>query len=112
MENIDKEIIEDRVFIKSKHSFIKIDLSKVNYIQANRNYSYIYTKEKKYIVISTLKKIEKKLSQFSFVRIHRSYLINLLKIEEVNDRYVVIANRTIPMSKTFRVNLLERLQIL
>jgi len=36
--------------------FIKIDLAKVNYIKADRNYSYIFTKEKKYIIVCTLKK--------------------------------------------------------
>ena len=53
MKNLDHEIIGDRVFIKSKNSFIKIDLAKVNYIQADRNYSYIFTKEKKYIIVCT-----------------------------------------------------------
>ena len=112
MKNLDHEIIGDRVFIKSKNSFIKIDLAKVNYIQADRNYSYIFTKEKKYIIVCTLKKIEEKLSSFNFIRIHRSYLINLLKIDEVNDKYVVVSKKTIPLSKSFKIGLLDRLQIL
>mgnify|MGYP001032826984 CR=1 FL=1 len=103
-------ILDDRIFVKCKDRMIKILLSDVLYIEADRNYSRIFTMKKEFLLAITLKIMEGKLPENIFVRIHRSYVINLTHVEEVGDSYVVIAGKPIPMSAGLKENLLQRIQ--
>jgi len=103
-------IINDRIFVRSREKMTKIILSDILYIEAERNYSRIFTKDKEYILSATLKTIEEKLPRNLFVRIHRSYIINLTQIEVVAESYVAIGRVTIPVSAGLKENLLHRIQ--
>lgn len=103
-------ILEDRIFIKGKDKMTKIMLAEILYIEADRNYSRIFTQKKEFLLSITLKTIEEKLPQNTFIRIHRSYLINVTQLEEVGDSYVIISGKPIPMSAGLKENLLHRLQ--
>lgn len=82
------------------------------YMEADRNYSRIFTNNKEYLLAITLKSIEEKLPLDLFVRIHRSYIINLAHIDEVADGHVVIAQKAIPLSAGLKEQLLQRIQTL
>jgi len=91
---------------------IKMMVSDILYIEADRNYSRIFTGNKEFLLSATLKTIEEKLSGNLFVRIHRSYLVNLAHIDEVAESYVLIMQKSIPMSAGLKDHLLERIQTL
>jgi len=82
------------------------------YIEADRNYSQVFTRQKEYLLSLTLKAIEEKLSVDTFVRIHRSYIINVLQVDEVAENHVIIGQKAIPMSPLLKDNLLKKLQTL
>ncbi len=103
-------ILSDRIFVKCRDKMIKIMLGDVLYIEADRNYSRIFTPQKEFLLSITLKTIEEKLPENIFVRIHRSYIINITQIEEVGDSYVIIGGKSIPMSAGLKENLLQRIQ--
>jgi DNA-binding LytR/AlgR family response regulator len=103
-------ILSDRIFVRYKEKMIKIMVADILYIEADRNYSRIFAGNKEYLLSVTLKAIEEKLSTNIFIRIHRSYLININQIEEVVDNYVLIAGKSIPMSGGLKENLLQRIQ--
>ncbi len=105
-------ILTDRIFIRSKEKMIKIMISDILYIEADRNYSRIFTSTREHVLSITLKLIDERLPQNYFIRIHRSYIINLQHVEEVADSYVRIANSTIPISNVSKDQLLTRLQTL
>jgi DNA-binding LytR/AlgR family response regulator len=105
-------ILSDRIFVKYRDKMIKIMISDIFYIEADRNYSRIFTKNTEYLLTITLKTIEEKLSVDHFVRIHRSYIVNITHIEEVGESYVIIAQKPIPLSAGLKENLLERIQTL
>lgn len=105
-------ILSDRIFVRCKEKMIKIMLSDILYIEADRNYSRIFTVNKEYLLSVTLKNIEEKLLGDFFVRIHRSYIININQIEEVADSHVIIAHKAIPMSAGLKENLLQKIQTL
>ncbi|MEP6627876.1 MAG: LytTR family DNA-binding domain-containing protein, partial [Ginsengibacter sp.] len=77
-----------------------------------RNYSRIFTSQKEFLLSTTLKTIEEKLSNQLFVRVHRSYIVNMAHVDEVGDGQVFIEQKGIPLSAGMRENLLERLQTL
>ncbi|HAV54948.1 MAG TPA: DNA-binding response regulator, partial [Aequorivita sp.] len=89
---------------------LKIDIKNILYIEADRNYCRIFSEGREYLLVMTLKDIDEKLPQKHFLRIHRSYIINLSRIDEVAGTHVVIAKKAIPMSRAMRTELLKRLQ--
>ncbi|MCM4158176.1 response regulator [Gramella sp. AN32] len=103
-------ILNDRIFVRNSDKMIKIFIKDILYIEADRNYCRIFSKDKQFVQVITLKEMEAKLPKVHFLRIHRSFIVNLDHLNEVAGSYVVIANKTIPLSKTVRGELLERLQ--
>lgn len=105
-------ILSDRIFVRYKDKMLKIMVSDILYIEADRNYSRIFTKDKEYLLSITLKTIEDKLSVHLFIRVHRSYIINIAQIEEVGESHVIIAQKQIPVSAGLKEHLLKRIQTL
>lgn len=103
-------ILNDRIFIRHNEKMLKIDIQDILYIEADRNYCRIFSQGREYLLVMTLKDLDEKLPQKHFLRIHRSYIINLSQIDEVAGTHVVISKKAIPMSKAMRAELLKRLQ--
>ncbi|MBK7871631.1 MAG: response regulator [Saprospiraceae bacterium] len=103
-------ILSDRIFVRHKDSMVKIFLEDILYIEADRNYCRIFTKNKEYLLAITLKIMEEKLPPQHFIRIHRSYIVNIVQVDEVAESHVVIARKAIPLSKSLREELLKRIQ--
>lgn len=103
-------ILNDRIFVRHNDKMLKIDIKDIYYIEADRNYCRIFSQGREYLLVMTLKDIDEKLPQNHFLRIHRSYIINLSQIDEVAGTHVVISRKAIPMSKAMRTELLKRLQ--
>lgn len=103
-------VLNDRIFVKHHDKMVKIIIENILYIEADRNYCRIYTKNKEFLLVCTLKNLEKKLPDTHFVRIHRSYVVNISQIDEVSNNHILIIRKVIPISKTYRQGLLKRLQ--
>jgi DNA-binding LytR/AlgR family response regulator len=105
-------ILSDRIFVRSKDKMIKIMLAHILYIEADRNYSRIFTVDKEYTLAITLKTIEEKLSEKNFLRLHRSYIINLSHIDEVLEANVMMGQKSIPLGVGMREVLLKAIKTL
>jgi DNA-binding LytR/AlgR family response regulator len=105
-------ILSDRIFVRHREKMIKIIVADILYIEADRNYCRIFTKNKEYLLSITLKTIEEKLPGRIFLRTHRSYIINLTHIDEVSEGHVIIAQKAIPLSAGLKDQLLQRIQTL
>ncbi len=103
-------VLKECLFIRHQETMVKVDIKAIRYIEADRNYCRIFSTEKEYLLVTTLKDMDKKLPQKHFFRIHRSYIINLSRIDEIGGTHVVIAKKAIPMAKGMRPELLKRLQ--
>ena len=105
-------ILNDRIFVRHKEKMQKIMLADILFIEADRNYSRIFTIHKAYLLSITLKTIEEKLPAQLFQRIHRSYVINIMCVDEVTEHHVMIAQKPIPLGTGMREQLMQRLQTL
>jgi len=103
-------ILSDRIFVRCNEKMVKIIIKDIYYIEADRNYCRIFSKDKDYLIVMTLKDIDKKLPNEHFLRIHRSYIVNLFHIDEVAGSHVVISKKVVPLSKILRADLLKRIQ--
>ena len=104
--------IENDFYINIDRRLIKIDLPSIYLIEAKGDYIKIKTEHQDYTVHSTLKKIEEKLPESLFLKIHRSYIINLKKIVDIEDNSVLIKKDVIPVSRSKRPELMKRLDLL
>ena len=105
-------ILSDRIFVRYKEKMIKIMLADILYMEADRNYSRIFTSSREYILSVSLKNIEEKMSMQLFMRIHRSYLINITHVEEVFENHVMIEKKSVPIGVGMREQLMQRIQTL
>ena len=103
-------VLTDSVFVRNNEKMVKILVKDIYYIEAERNYCRIYSKDKEYLLVMTLKDISEKLPKGQFVRIHRSYIVNVEHVDEVAISHVALAKKAIPISKPFRNDLMEMLQ--
>jgi DNA-binding LytR/AlgR family response regulator len=110
--NSSRKAIENDFYISIDRRLIKIDLPSIYLIEAKGDYIKIKTENKDYIVHSTLKKIEEKLPDSLFLKIHRSFIINLKKIIDIEDNSVLIKKDVIPVSRSKRPELMKRLDLL
>lgn len=110
IQNMESLILNDSIFVRHLNSMVKVNITDILYIEAERNYCRIYSKNKEYVLVMTLKDMADKLPTKHFLRVHRSYIVNLSQINEIANSHVVIEKKAIPISKSFKNELLKRLQ--
>jgi DNA-binding LytR/AlgR family response regulator len=110
--NKEKQQTGDDFYININKRLIKIDIQSIYLVEAKGDYIYLKTDNKNYTVHSTLKKIEEKLPDHMFLKIHRSYIININKIIDIEDNSVLIEKDVVPVSRSNRPELMKRLNLL
>jgi two-component system response regulator LytT len=103
---------ENYFYVNIDRRLMKIDLPSIYLIEAKVDYIHIKTEDKNYVVHSTLKKIVDKLPGSSFLKIYRSYIINIKKNIYIQDNSVLIKKDVIPVSNSKRPELMKRLDLL
>lgn len=109
VREVSSNLIGSDIYVNIDKRLIKIDVSSINLIQAKGDYICIKTETKNYVVHTTLKKIEQKLPKSVFVKVHRSFIINLNKIIDIQDNTVLIGLEVVPISKNNRENLMQHI---
>ncbi|KJD34959.1 transcriptional regulator [Tamlana sedimentorum] len=109
-EKITPFILSDSIFVKHLEKMVRVNIEDILYIEAERNYCRIHSKTKEYLLVMTLKDLDEKLPNRHFIRVHRSFIVNLSQIVEIATSYIVIAKKAIPVSKALKEELLNRLQ--
>lgn len=99
---LDSAWVNDYIFIKTEYKIIKINLEDILFIEALKDYTKIYTQNLPVLTLRSLKSFETRLPADKFIRVHRSYLVSLNKINSVEKNTVMIANQSIPISDGYR----------
>jgi two-component system, LytTR family, response regulator LytT len=84
---------------KDGYSVVRLNLNDIFYIQSDGNYLTIFSKDKKYVIRQTLEWIHDQLDKSIFLRGHRSYIINVKKVEKLGNRSVIINHQELPISR-------------
>jgi len=100
------------VFVKDNGILNKLNLDDILYLEAMGDYVKVHTAQKFHVLHSTLKSIEEKLPLNKFLRIHRSYIVSIQKIDFIQDGIISIGKSTIPVAETYRSILNKRLNLL
>lgn len=100
------------IYIKEKGKYVRISLDDILYFENVRDYVCIKTTEKSYAIVSTLKQIVPKLPPSRFLKVHRSYIVNMDKIKDIDDTSLIISGKVIPVSRVNRPILLRKIYCL
>lgn len=94
--------IQDFIFVKTEHKIQKIELDDILYIEGLKDYISIFTKTERVITLQNMKKMEETLPKGQFIRVHKSYIIALDKIDSIERSRISICSKIIPIGDTYR----------
>lgn len=99
----DHYVIKDVFFIKNKRGNMeKVRLEEINYIEASGAYTYIYTDADKHTLVMSLNHVLDNITLRSFVRVHKSYGVNIEKVTEIKGNVLVINKSEVPIGDKYR----------
>lgn len=101
-----------KLFVKVDAHLIGIRISDIILVEALADYVRILVGEKKYTVYSSMKGISAKLPEKNFMRVHRSYIVNLDRIDSIDDNTLVVNGNLVPVGVTYQKELMTKLNIL
>lgn len=101
-------------FIKNNNKLTKLTTTEIDWVQSDGNYCYIHSNEKKYVLKISLSNLLKKLEPFNFIRIHKSYVLPLQKIDNIDlfESMVNSAGKSFPLGRRYKPALVKRLEFL
>ncbi|NQX37474.1 DNA-binding response regulator, LytR/AlgR family [Pedobacter steynii] len=105
-------IEEDFIFIRDSGTVRRLQLDNILYLEAQGDYVKIYVANQFYNIHTTLKSVEEKLPASVFLRVHRSFIINVSKIDTLEGGTLIIHKNLVPVSDAYRAALNKRMQIL
>ena len=99
-----QNLLDDTIFFKTEHKVVKVHMHDIRYVEGMSEYLKIYVEgQRPIVVLLSMKRIEERLPAVKFMRIHRSYIVNLQKIQEVNKNRVILDNDTfLPIGDSYR----------
>lgn len=98
------------IFVKSEKRLIRINLDELLYVETTGDYSIFKIQDgQQYVVQSSLKNIANKIRHSNFIKVHRSFIINLQKVVDIEENNLVIGRKVIPISRAHRASLMERI---
>jgi two-component system LytT family response regulator len=98
----------DYIFLKCGHKFERINLDEILYIEALQNYVTVYTTRGKFITQLPLKNVEQNLTGKPFMRVHKSFIVSIGKIEAIENNEIILAKNRIPISRHYRDAVMEQ----
>ena len=112
-DNVSPQEEQRQLFIRVDGKFVRVELDDILYIESYGDYVRFYSETgKKYIVHSTIKNIDQKITNNSFLKVHRSYVVNLDKIVDIEETNLLIKDKVIPVSRAYRPVLMKKIKTL
>ena len=106
--------MEDRLFIRHKNQMVKVHLSEIQFAEADRNYCKLNTAKQSFLLSIPLRSIEAQLPDNHFMRVHRSFVVNLLKIDTISEylEYLTVGSHQVPISRRLKEDVAKRLKMI
>jgi DNA-binding LytR/AlgR family response regulator len=94
--------VNDDIFIKQNYQFVKFSMGDILYLEADKIYTTIVTTKKKYAIRQSISNVLERLPLKQLVRVHRSYAVNINRIESFNEHEITGSGFQIPLGRTFK----------
>ncbi|TAL46531.1 MAG: response regulator transcription factor [Chitinophagaceae bacterium] len=104
--------IDDHIFIKTNGKLVRLQNEDILYIESLGDYVNFVSGDKKFITHNTIKSLETKINQQVFMKVHRSYIVNIKKVDNIRENALFIRGTEIPISKAHKAEVISRINIL
>lgn len=104
-----EEVAHDFIFVRADRKMVKITFEKLRYVESLGDYVKLYQEDDVVVTRETISNIESKLPKQQFVRVHRSYVVAVSAIDSFTNEYVEVAKKSIPISRSYKEQVLEKL---
>ncbi|MGB3464326.1 MAG: LytTR family transcriptional regulator DNA-binding domain-containing protein [Cyclobacteriaceae bacterium] len=104
--------VRDSLFLKNRDRYEKVSFNEILYLEASSNYTTIYTRKGNYVYSKLLRNFEEKLPKDHFLRVHRTYIVNIKMIEGYEGNSLFVGDNRIPVSQTHRSTVFRLLNTL
>jgi len=101
---------DDHIFFKTNNTLVRVQLTDILFFQALGDYVTLVSQEKRYTLYAKMKAIESRLPGRRFIRTHRSYIVAVGKIDNIEENSIQIGKHLIPISDTYRAKVLSQLK--
>lgn len=99
------------IFVKSEYKLVRVDFSQIRYIESLRDYVAIHTlNDEKLMTLDSLRNMEELLPSYNFVRVHKSFIVAINKIQYVERSRIVINDQYIPIGDSYQEKFFERIK--
>ena len=108
---VEKEPLDDFFFVNVEYSLVRISIPLISHIEGLKDYVKIYVEGERHPILTkqTMKSVEAKVMPHGFMRVHKSFIVNLKKIESIKQQRIKIGNHEIAVSDSHIAELMERL---
>jgi DNA-binding LytR/AlgR family response regulator len=108
-QNVTEEISFSNqfIFVKSDYKLVKIEIAEIQYIESLKDYVKIVVGGKPIVTLSSMKAIEEKLTTPDFLRVHRSFMVNIRKIQYIHRNFVMVGDKEIPIGDNYKESFLQ-----
>ncbi|MEH6304814.1 LytTR family DNA-binding domain-containing protein [Olivibacter sp. CPCC 100613] len=97
------------IFVKTEHKIQRVDYDDIYYIEGLKDYISIYTSSERIITLQNMKKMEETLPEERFIRVHKSYIVALEKIESIERGRISLKEKLVPIGDTYRDSFFKRI---
>jgi DNA-binding LytR/AlgR family response regulator len=103
---------EEFIFIRDSNIIRRIRLDDILFVESMRDYVKLHTPQKFYAIHTTLKAVEDRLPSSKFLRVHRSYIVAIEKIDTIREGVIIVQEKTVPVADAYRAALNKRMNVL
>lgn len=96
------ESFTDFILVKVDYSTVKININDILYIEGLKDYVKIYCGSRPILTKSTMKNIGEKLSGKNFLRVHKSYIVSISRIDSIENQRIIIGDKRIPVGEQYK----------
>lgn len=111
-DNRRKENDDDHIYIKTDGKLVRLNNSDILFIESMGDYVKFVLADKKYVTHNTIKNLEEKVNPDTFMKVHRSYIVNIRKVDNLRDNSLFINGMEVPISKANKADVLKRLNVI
>ena len=101
-QNQQNDFLSDFIFVKTEHKIQKVYLNDILFIEGLKDYISIFTPAERVITLQNMKRMEDALPERHFIRVHKSYIVSLNKIDSIERSRIFIGDKVIPVGDTYR----------
>lgn len=111
---VQKDIKEsdNSFFLKTNEGYQRVEVNELRYVEALGDYVQVFSENNKFILNGTLKAVDSKLPKKDFLRVHRSYIVNLNKIDKLEEGSIIIGKKLIPVGRSYKKEFTQRINTL